>query len=441
MKTFINQKYSRSVAINVVIANMIGTGVFTSLGYQTGAIPSWFSIMLLWSVGAIISFFGALVYSEIATRIKKSGGEYKYLSVVYAPWLGFVAGWVSFIVGFAAPIAAVAIAIGDYTSNVFSIDSSFIASAMILIIGSVHLFGIKIGGLFQNIATRFKILLILIMIVLPFILILSGDFSRSSIVFNPFNNGVSDFKLIFSSEFAISLVYVCFAYSGWNASIYFSEKIENPRRNIPFSLIIGTLFVSILYLALNSVFLFSVEFESLTGKTDIANVFLSSIFSEKITSIFSLFFGLALFSSLSSLFIAGPSVLDTMGKDYPFLNFLNKKNKFSSPYISIICFMLFSILMIQTASFDLIVRYIGVCLSFFSILVVISLPLVRKKFNDKDAFILPFGNAIAIVFVIINSWMIFHLVYSDYNMLKYVFLTLILGVIFYILTSYFSKQK
>jgi len=135
MKTFINQKYSSSVAINVVIANMIGTGVFTSLGYQTGSIPSWFSIMILWTIGALISFFGALVYSEIATRIKKSGGEYKYLSVVYAPWLGFVAGWVSFIVGFAAPIAAVAIAIGDYTSNVFSIDSNLIASAIILIIG------------------------------------------------------------------------------------------------------------------------------------------------------------------------------------------------------------------------------------------------------------------------------------------------------------------
>ena len=78
---------------------------------------------------------------------------------------------------------------------------------------------------------------------------------------------------------------------------------------------------------------------------------------------------------------------------------------------------------------------------FFSILVVISLPLVRKKFNDKDAFILPFGNVIAIIFVIINSWMIFHLVSNDYNMLKFVLLTLILGVIFYLLTNYFSKPK
>ena len=138
MKVEHNQKYSKSVAINVVIANMIGTGVFTSLGYQTGSIPSWFSIMVLWCLGALISLFGALVYSEIATRIKKSGGEYTYLSEIYYPWLGFIAGWISFIVGFAAPIAAVAIAIGSYTTDIFNISYDIIASLVIVFIGSIH---------------------------------------------------------------------------------------------------------------------------------------------------------------------------------------------------------------------------------------------------------------------------------------------------------------
>jgi len=299
MKGVHNQKYSKSVAINVVIANMIGTGVFTSLGYQTGSIPSWFSIMVLWFLGAIISLFGALVYSEIATRIKKSGGEYTYLSEIYYPWLGFIAGWISFIVGFAAPIAAVAIAIGSYTTEIFNISYDIIASLVIIFIGSIHLFGIKTGGWFQNIATRFKILLIFLLIFLPIFLLIFGDFSRSEVVFNPFHNGVSDFDLIFSSDFAISLVWVCFAYSGWNASVYFADKIENPSKNIPYSLIIGTLFVSILYLILNSAFLFSVNFDELTGKTDIANVYLKTIFSENIAESFSLIFGFALHSSLS----------------------------------------------------------------------------------------------------------------------------------------------
>ena len=433
MKNLKNQKYSKTVAINVVIANMIGTGVFTSLGYQTGAIPSWFSIMVLWFLGGLISLFGALVYSEIATRIKESGGEYKYLSKIYSEWLGFMAGWISFFVGFAAPIAAVAIAIGEYTTDFFGITHTYIASFVIILIGSIHLFGIKIGGFFQNIATRFKILLILAIIFLPIILLMFGDFSRSSLIFNPLNNGVNDFDLIFSSDFAISLVYVCFAFSGWNASVYFADKIENPRKNIPYSLILGTLFVSVLYLGLNSAFLFSVELDDLTGQTDIANIFLKTIFSDQIAASLSLIFGIALLSSLSSLFIAGPSVLDIMGKDYKALKLLNKKNKNSSPYIAILCFMILPIIMIQTASFDWIVRYIGVCLSFFSVLVVLGLLLVRKKFKDPNGFVLPLGNIICgFLFVVVNLWMMYHLISDDFTMLIYVFWTIVFGQIFYL---------
>ena len=440
MKKTEKQKYSRSVAINVVIANMIGTGVFTSLGYQTGSIPSWFSIMVLWSLGALISFFGALVYAEIATRIKKSGGEYTYLSQIYSPWLGFIAGWISFIVGFAAPIAAVAIAIGEYTTDFFNISYNYIATFVIVFIGSVHLLGIKTGGWFQNVATRFKILLIFCLLSLPIIILIFGDFSRSEVVFNPFNNGVNDLDLIFSSDFAISLVWVCFAYSGWNASVYFADKIESPRKNIPFSLILGTLFVSVLYFGLNSAFLFSVNFDDLTGKTDIANIFLKTIFSTKVASSLSLIFGIALLSSLSSLFIAGPSVLEMMGKDYKTLKLLNKKNKNSSPYISIICFMIFPILMIQTASFEEIIKYIGVCLSFFSVLVVLGLPIVRKKFKDSNAFFLPFGNVLAFVFVVVNMWMLYHLISNDFKILFYALWTIIFGEIFYLYVNRYNLK-
>ena len=441
MKVEHNQKYSKSVAINVVIANMIGTGVFTSLGYQTGSIPSWFSIMVLWCLGALISLFGALVYSEIATRIKKSGGEYTYLSEIYYPWLGFIAGWISFIVGFAAPIAAVAIAIGSYTTDIFNISYDIIASLVIVFIGSIHLFGIKTGGWFQNIATRFKILLIFFLIFLPIFLLIFGDFTRSEVIFNPFNNGVSDFDLIFSSDFAISLVWVCFAYSGWNASVYFADKIENPSKNIPYSLIIGTLFVSILYLILNSAFLFSVNFDELTGKTDIANVYLKSIFSENIAESFSLIFGFALLSSLSSLFIAGPSVLETMGKDYESLKLFNKKNRYNSPYFSILSFIIFSIFLIQTASFEEIIQYIGVCLSFFSVLVVMGLSILRKKNIEKGVFKLPFANLISALFVIINLWMIYHLISNDLRILLYVLFTIILGYFFYLLINFIKTNK
>ncbi|HJM15862.1 MAG TPA: amino acid permease [Flavobacteriales bacterium] len=430
-------KYTRNVAINVVIANMIGTGVFTSLGFQVGSIPSWFSIMVLWAVGAIISLFGAFAYAEISTRIPGSGGEYNYLSKIYHPALGFIAGWVSFIVGFSAPIAAVALAIGSYTTNFIQLSESWIATLIILIVGCIHILGIKSGSFFQNVITRLKIVLISALILSPFLMVYFSDFNPSSIVFNPLNNGYNDWDLIFSSEFAISLVFVCFSYSGWNASVYFASKIEDPVRNIPYSLILGTLVVSVVYLLLNTAFLYSVEITQLKGQLDIGNIVLESVFP-KYAPMLSLLFGIALIASLSSLMIAGPSVLERMGKDYNFLKMFSKSNKHQAPYIAIISLMIFPIIMLHTASFEWIVKYIGVCLSLFSILVVLGVPILREidsnggKLNIYKA---PFGNIISYLFSIINLWMIYHLVSSDIWILAGVSITLLSGFILFKIIS------
>jgi len=461
-------KYTRSVAINVVIANMIGTGVFTSLGYQVGSIPSWFSIMVLWSVGAVISLFGAFAYAEISTRISGSGGEYNYLSKIYSNGLGFIAGWVSFIVGFSAPIAAVALAIDYYISEPvyyfffkyfgflsevvvipevlleFIPKEKWIASIIILMVGCIHILGIKSGSLFQNAITRLKIVLIAALILSPFLMVYFSDFNPSTIRFNPFNNGYNDWDLIFSSEFAISLVYVCFSYSGWNASVYFASKIEDPVRNIPYSLIVGTLIVSFVYLLLNTAFLYSVEITQLEGKLDIGNILLESVFP-KYAPILSLLFGVALVASLSSMMIAGPSVLERMGEDYNILKIFNKSNKHQSPYIAIISLMILPIIMLHTASFEYIIKYIGVCLSLFSILVVLGVPILRARAGNSeklDIYKAPFGNIISYLFSIINLWMIYHLVSSDIWILAGVSITLLSGFILYkVITTIESDKK
>jgi len=430
-------KYTRNVAINVVIANMIGTGVFTSLGFQVGSIPSWFSIMVLWAVGAIISLFGAFAYAEISTRIPGSGGEYNYLSKIYHPALGFIAGWVSFIVGFSAPIAAVALAIGSYTTNFIQLSESWIATLIILIVGCIHILGIKSGSFFQNVITRLKIVLISALILSPFLMVYFSDFNPSSIVFNPLNNGYNDWDLIFSSEFAISLVFVCFSYSGWNASVYFASKIEDPVRNIPYSLILGTLVVSVVYLLLNTAFLYSVEITQLKGQLDIGNIVLESVFP-KYAPMLSLLFGIALIASLSSLMIAGPSVLERMGKDYNFLKMFSKSNKHQAPYIAIISLMILPIIMLHTTSFEWIIKYIGVCLSLFSILVVLGVPILRARNSNGgklNIYKAPFGNIISYLFSIINLWMIYHLVSSDIWILAGVSITLLSGFILFKIIS------
>ena len=431
-------KYTRNVAINVVIANMIGTGIFFSLGFQVGDIPSWFSIMILWIVGAIIALLGALCYSEVSTRITGSGGEYNYLSKIYSEGLGFTAGWISFIVGFAAPIAVVALGIGVYTSDVLQLDSKIIASCIILIIGTIHLFGVKSGGLFQNIVTRIKLIFLVSLILLPFILYFFGNFQPTEMIFNPFKNGVDDMSLIFSKKFAIALVWCYLAYSGWNAAVYFSDKIENPVKNIPYSLILGTLLVSILYLFLNSSFLYAIEFSDITPTADIGNTFLQSLLPSSLAVSLSLLFAVALISSLSSMMIAGPSVLETMGNDYHKIRFLNQKNRYDSPYISILFLMTLSIILVYNAGFKDLVEYIGVILSVFAVLVVLGIPILRykedkEKAKEKNIYKAPFGNTISIIFSIINIGMIYFVIESDLNKLLYIFLTIISGYLLYLI--------
>jgi APA family basic amino acid/polyamine antiporter len=226
---------------------------------------------------------------------------------------------------------------------------------------------------------------------------------------------------------------VCFSYSGWNASVYFASKIEDPVRNIPYSLIVGTLVVSVVYLLLNTAFLYSVELTELEGKVDIGNILLKSVFP-KYAPILSLLFGVALVASLSSMMIAGPSVLERIGKDYNPLKILSKSNRYQSPYIAIIGLMILPVIMLHTASFEWIVKYIGVCLSLFSILVVLGVPILRSREQDGvklNIYKAPFGNIISYLFSIINLWMIYHLVSSDIWILAGVSITLFSGFVLY----------
>ncbi|MGC4023121.1 MAG: amino acid permease [Cyclobacteriaceae bacterium] len=340
-----HKKYTLSVGITLVIANMIGTGVFTSLGYQVGPIPSGFSILFLWALGGIVALCGAFTYAEIAASFKRSGGEYYYLGQIFHPALGFASGWISLLVGFAGAISAVAIAIGEYAHELVGIDVKIIAIAAIILVSSIHWFGVKTGGVAQNILTSLKLTLIFVFCVAPFFI---SGVSFSSVSFLPQS---IDSSLIFSSGFAVSLVYVVYAYSGWNAAAYIAGNLENPEKNLPRSLIMGTLVVVLVYILLNGTFLYVANFSELDGKNDIGNVVAFKLFGPTIGSVFAGLFSTALLSTLSAMTIAGPRVLEAMGEDYPRLKKFTATNKFDMPYIAIIAQGTWSIFLVMVSSF------------------------------------------------------------------------------------------
>jgi len=250
-------------ASGIVIANIIGTGVFTSLGFQLPDIHSGFALLLLWIVGGIVSLCGALCYSELSAALPRSGGEYHFLSRIYHPALGFMAGVISATVGFAAPIALAAMAFGKYFHGVFHFGSPVIVSFAIFgIVALIHLSNLRVGSAFQNAWTLVKVFLIVALIIAGLLL----D-PKQPVTFLP---QPGDTMSIFAGPFAVALVFVMYSYSGWNASVYITDEIAQPEKNVPRSLLLGTLIVMVIYTALNAVFLLAAPRDEMVNQLEVA---------------------------------------------------------------------------------------------------------------------------------------------------------------------------
>lgn len=417
-------KYTLPVGIALVIANMIGTGVFTSLGYQVGPLPSGFVILLLWLLGGLVAWCGALTYAEIATTLEKSGGEYLYLSRMFHPALGFVSGWMSNVAGFGGAISAVAIAIGSYSSVLFDVPDKLISVFSVVVISCVHLLGVKTGGWAQTVLTTIKLSLIIFFCLAP--LAITGV--RSGISFTP---QASDFDLIRSPAFAVGLVFVVYAYTGWNAAAYIAGNLVNPLKNLPRALLIGTLTVVVVYLALNSMFLITATMEELQGQNDIGNVVAIKLFGDKIGMVFSALFSIALLSTLSAMTIAGSRVTEAMGEDYSALRLLSKKNRFDMPYWAILIQAGWSICLVLVSTFVEIVQYISISLSIFSMMTVAGVFILRKRY-PRSPFQVPLYPLPPLIFILVTSWMIYYMFRQDPKIIYYSIATMIPGWMLYL---------
>ena len=425
----ITKNYPLSVAIMLVIANMIGTGVFTSLGYQVGSLPSGFVILILWLLGGVVALSGAFTYAEIATTLKKSGGEYLYLRKIFHPALGFLSGWMSALVGFAGAISAVAIAIGEYATEAIGVSTKVIAIGAILSVSFVHWFGVKTGGRMQTLLTTLKLSLIVFFCIAPFFITIEN---KPIIQFLP---QPGDWDLILSSGFAVSLVFVVYAYTGWNASAYIAGNLNNPAKSLPTSLILGTLIVTIIYLSLNGMFLYSASFQELQGQNDIGNVVANKLFGEKAGLIFSGIFSFALLSTLSAMTIAGPRVTEAMGEDYTLLKSFSVKNKYHMPYLAILVQACWSVFLVLVSSFKEIIQYISVSLSIFTVMTVFGIFFLRKRTTTTDHFKIPFYPLPPIIFIVCTMWMIWYVAIEDFKIILYSLGTMVPGYVLYLLST------
>ncbi|RMG07747.1 MAG: APC family permease [Cyanobacteria bacterium J055] len=368
------RRISLLTAICLVVANTIGTGVFTSLGFQVIDLKSGFVLLVLWVVGGIFALCGALSYGELGAMMPRSGGEYRYLSEIYHPALGFLSGWLSVTVGFAAPIALAAMSFGKYLASAIpGLNADFVAEPIAIIaticISLLHAQNLQIGEKFQDISTVLKVVLIFVFIACG--LAIS---SPQPISFLPESGS---WQQLFSTPFAISLVYVTYSYSGWNASVYLASELDRPEQNLPRSLFWGTIFVTALYVLLNFVFLYSTPIDRMAGELEVGYIAATSIFGGWGANLMGLLIAIGLISSMSSMVLAGSRVTQAIGEDIPVFKILGKTNRQGVPHHAIFFQMAIVLVLTIASTFESVITYLSFTLTLSSCLTVLGVFVYR----------------------------------------------------------------
>lgn len=442
------------VTAAIVIANMIGTGVFTSTGFQANSLHDPLTILLAWVVGGLLALCGAAAYAELGSMMPRAGGEYVYLSEAYHPALGFLSGWASLTAGFSAPIAAAALAFSAYLGKLFPIlglGDTWIAlpirlevlhftitfgpgqAVAILLIGAVtalHAFDSKIGGWVQAAFTAAKVLLISLFI-LGGLVLGTGDWGHLASQ----HGGLSN---VGTMAFATSLMYVSFAYSGWNAAAYIANEVERPERTLPRALLLGTGAVMALYVLLNLVFFYAVPSDVLAGPStefspviEVGDVAARSLFGNSAGRLVTSVIALALVSSVSAMIMAGPRVYAAMAVDRALPQALKHHNQRGVPVAAVITQGVIATLFVVVGEIGSLIRFVGFTLAVFAALTVGAVFILRRR-GHRAAY-RTFGYPFTpIAFIALSVWIAIAQIKAQPKESLVVLLVMIVGAVLYV---------
>ncbi|MCI5222982.1 MAG: amino acid permease [Candidatus Electrothrix sp. AR4] len=443
-KNGLTREVGLSSATVLVIANMVGTGVFTTSGFILKELGDPRAILLCWLIGGLFALCGAFCFGELGARFPRAGGEYVFLKESFGRPVAFLSGWISLFVGFSAPIAAASIAFSSYFFQAFSLPSggefvfspfgvpiitlSWFNLVAVLVIGMftlIHYHGLRTGTRVQNWLTVFKITLIIGFILAGFF------FGKGSM--QHFSSDQGLFAAFSSEKFAVSLIFVSFAYSGWNAAAYLGGEIINPRRNIPSALLIGTAVVMVLYLLLNTVYIYAVPVVQLAGEVEVGAKAAVGLFGENVSRFFSGAVALGLLSVVSAMVMTGPRIYYAMAKDGVFFSIFGKLNPLHhTPASSIFLQAGIAVAMVLSASFETLLIYIGFTLSLCAMLTVVGLMRIRRRDGkDPNLYQTPGYPLTPLLFIAGNCWIIFFSIRSQPVAILFALATIAAGMLFY----------
>jgi len=404
-------------AAAIVVANMIGAGIFTTTGFQAAALGDPRFILALWLVGGVLAFCGALCYGELGAAIPRAGGEYQYLHEAFGGSFALMSAAVSLTAGFSAPIASALKSICQYLAGYFPALSTqnvlfagvtvadLVAIGLVWLLVAMHSrrtpFGLGLTGWI----TALKVAGIVVLVVA------AAAFGRGSLthfsLLSPDVAGRSETQTF--AAFGTSLIFVMFCYSGWNSASYLAGEIKNPGRNLPRALLLGTAVVALLYLALNAVYLYGADVNALAGKVEVAVVAGQALFGPVATAFITFLISVSLFASASAMMAVGPRVYYAAGRDHPKLGGLARVHRTTGvPVNALVIQGLVTSVFIVLGKVDQIQQYAGFTLSLFATLAVVSLIVLRVRQPALERPFRVWGYPLTpLLFIVVSGWMMF----------------------------------
>ncbi len=365
-------------AVLLIVGNVIGAGIFTTSGFLAGELPDPYRFIGIWIIGGLLTICGALTYAELAALFPLAGGDYQYLKAAYGAWAEFLLGWTSFWIIGPGSSAALAIALVTYLHSILppvgAIPGKLMAIVLILAFTFVNIRGVRPGKTIQDLVT-FGALLLLVVMIIAGLSIGNGNWSN----FSTTGTGHGTWATMLGTP----MIAVLFTYSGWFASAYLGSEIRNPERNLPRSLIIGTLLVTVVYTLINAVYLYALPLPDLAGSVNVAQTALGALFNPAVADLIAIPIVLAIAASINATILTGARVSYAMAEDKIFWSACGALHPvYNTPHVALLSQSAIAILLVILGSFEQLLSYVVFIMILSCLATGIALFVIRRRRPD-----------------------------------------------------------
>ena len=403
-------------ATALVIANMIGAGIFTTTGFQAGDLGHPGIVLILWIVGGSLALLGALCYAELGAMMPHAGGEYVYLRETYGSAFGFMSAFVSLTAGFSAAIAAATESFTVYLGHFIPFLTEqqlligpigiidLVAVGVVWLLVIIHMGAVRSGTGFNDFMTVFKVAGIAA-ILLAAAAFGTGDIGNLTAVSSRF---AEMSRTDTFSAFGTSLIFVMFTFSGWNAAAYVAGEMKDPQKDLPKALMLGTVTVLILYLGLNVVYFYGANVDELAGQVEVGLVASRTLFGEWGVGLVTLVLCVSILASASAMTLAGPRVYYALGKDFTPFKVLSRTRSSGAPVIALVTQGVVTSIIILSGRVDQIQQYAGFTLSLFASLAVSCVIVLRVRLPNAERPFKAWAYPLSpVLFLAVSVWMMY----------------------------------